>query len=356
MEYKNSLINLKYNIIQAPMAGGILNPLLVATVCNSGMLGSIPAGYLGLKALQKFIKEVKNLTKNPFMVNLFIESPRNAETTFTKSNTIIAIEQKLGGSTSNKTFIIPPTISEEDYIELLIKEKVPMVSTTFGFLSKPSVERLKENNIKIIGTATNYKEFTYLVNNHADAVILQGKEAGGHQGSFLSDAKNENTTLTLLQLVRKQNKNAVLIVAGGVSVNNMEEFFKAGANYIQLGTAFMMAEESNLPYNIKVYIAANIHTEVNKNITGKYARGVKNELMKAFDKCNTNEIYGFPTQHYHTSQLRGLAKQNLNPEYLSLWVGSNQGNLKVQPLNSLILSLQNKYKQISINNNKQCED
>ncbi|UQY80068.1 Nitronate monooxygenase [Candidatus Hepatincola sp. Av] len=346
MESKNSLLNLKYNIIQAPMAGGIVNPLLVATVCNAGMLGSIPAGYLSLELLQKFIKETKSLTKEPFMVNLFIEKPRKKEQVFKKANPIITIEQSLKNTQTNKNFTVPPTVLEKDYINLLVKEKIPIVSTTFGFLNKSSIKYLKENNIKIIGTATSYEEFTYLVDNGSDAVILQGFEAGGHQGSFLPTKPNNATTLELLNSIRKIDKKTIIVAAGGIAINNMVDFFKAGANYIQLGTAFMMVAESNLPTNIKEYIINKKITAISKNITGRYARGIQNKLIKIINDCNKNEIYEFPIQHFHTSQLRELARQNLNLEYTSVWAGSNQDNLKIQPINNLILSLQNKYKTI----------
>lgn len=346
MECKNSLFNLKYNIIQAPMAGGIVNPSLVASVCNAGMLGSIPAGYLTITALEKFIFEVKQLTSKPFIVNLFNEPLRTKEQVFQKSHTIKALEKKLGSKQVSETFSVPATINEEDYINLLIKEKVPIVSTTFGFLNKNSIKRLKDNNIKIVGNATTSKEFTYLIANGADAVILQGFEAGGHQGSFLSDCENKSTTLELLKLVRKHHKETILIVAGGVSTKNMANFFTAGANYIQLGTTFMLTKESKLPEHIKEYILNKKVTSISKSITGRYARGIRNNLMAVLDKVDSNDIFSFPVQHYHTSEIRKLAKQVLNPEYSSVWAGENPDNLKIQLLNDLIVSLQDKYKQI----------
>ena len=70
------LLKITYPIIQAPMAGNILTPELVAAVSNAGMLGSIASGYLSLAALEEFILKVKQLTVKLFAVNVFIEPER----------------------------------------------------------------------------------------------------------------------------------------------------------------------------------------------------------------------------------------------------------------------------------------
>ena len=65
-------ISVKYPIIQAPMAGGITTPQLVAAVSNEGALGMLGAGYLNADQTRQIIREVKSLTTNPFGINLFV--------------------------------------------------------------------------------------------------------------------------------------------------------------------------------------------------------------------------------------------------------------------------------------------
>src|SRR5688572_12472117 len=75
MWHENSVtyvLNIKYPIIQAPMAGGVTTPELIAAVSNAGGLGMLGAGYMSPEEIQKNIQEIKQLTKNPFGVNLFI--------------------------------------------------------------------------------------------------------------------------------------------------------------------------------------------------------------------------------------------------------------------------------------------
>lgn len=329
------LENLRYKIIQAPMAGNIVSPRMVATICNNGMLGSIPSGYLTIEALRMFIRKVKYLTTNPFAVNVFIEDFRVTDTMLDKSHEIIEIEKQLGIYT-NENFVVPKNISMNEYADLLIGENIPMVSCTFGFFDFEIIEKLKSHNIQIIATATTPEEAKYCAENGADAIVLQGVEAGGHQGSFLSNQLSNYSALELLAKVKALNVNCRLICAGGISEANMKVYFDNGADYVQIGSAFMLCEESLLPRFIKEYIVSKAKTKFTRDITGKYARGIENQLMK---ELAMSKVYDFPVQHYATSTIRKYARENLNPEYMSLWSGSNYENMKTLSLNYLLEQL-----------------
>lgn len=339
----NSLKSL-YRVIQAPMAGGIVNPNFVSRVCNHGLLGFIPGGYLNLKSLEEFIIATKSLLVDPkatFGVNVFIDDkPREVEQFFKKTVDVIQIENLLKMN-SNDTFPVPATVKEKDYIDLIIKQSVPIASCTFGFFNKESVEKLKENNIKIIGNATTIEEFKFCLEHGADAIIIQGTEAGGHQASFLSNEKNNKKTMALLEETRKLYPHVTIIAAGGISTNNMSSYFHNGADYVQLGTAFMMTYESNVPETCKEYMKSKKNTILTDAITGKWARGIENSLTKTLKH---DDLYGFPVKHYLTAGLRAEAKKQVNPEYLSLWAGSNPQNLEMLPLETLLDTIKSKTK------------
>jgi nitronate monooxygenase len=94
----------------------------------------------------------------------------------------------------------------------------------------------------------------------------------------------------------------------------------------------MMSEYSNLPEKAKEFIRNNFEINtVSSNTTGKYARGI---IAKFSEIENTQ--YSFPIQHYHTLDLRKLAKQNNQFDYASLWIGSNKNNLQTYSLSKLI--------------------
>lgn len=337
----DNLFSVKYPIILAPMAGNIVGPEFIAFICNNGMLGTIPGGYIDIATLKEFITQTKKLTNMPIGVNVFIEPFRSQAESLQKSNQIIDIENELHIEINNY-FITPQSVTESDYIDLCIQEKVSFVSCTFGFFNKESVSKLKTNQIKIIGSACSLEEYEHCVTHGADAVVLQGTEAGGHQASFLTHEKNTTPLIDLLGKI--QSPEVPLIAAGGISPDNMAQFFKAGASYIQLGSIFLMTNESNVATEVKDFMEKTQETQLCCDITGKWARGVKNTLM---ERLANSEVYAYPLQHYATSNFRKKSKELRDPRYQSLWAGSNHTNLKRRSVKDVIASLQGKYELIN---------
>lgn len=332
-----NIFNSQYPIIQAPMAGGIVSPKFVADVSNSGIIGFIPAGYLSILQLEEFIIGVKKFLNDEaiFGINIFIEKHRSSEIIY-KPEYLINIEKELDYKSINQ-IQIPASIPENEYIDLIIKYSIKIISCTFGFFNKESIQRLKKHNIKIIGNATNLEEFEYCLENSADAVILQGTEAGGHQANFIDNKINLTSTKELLIEIKKRYPNSTIISTGGISPYNYKDFINLGADYVQLGTAFMLTNESSLPTKIKQFIAVSEITSLNNRITGKYARGVSNSLMEILEMVPIS--HNFPIQHYITTEIRKYAKSQNNHEFMSLWVGSNPDNLELQSLKDLIKKL-----------------
>lgn len=121
-------------IIQAPMAGGMTTPELVAAVSNTGAIGSLGAGYMSPYEMRSAIKKIKTLTAKPFNVNLFI--PEQTRPFYNPSfmNDLLA---PLWHELSNTPLEFSPSISPsfEEQVEVLLEEKVPIFSFTFGIPS-----------------------------------------------------------------------------------------------------------------------------------------------------------------------------------------------------------------------------
>ena len=139
-------LGIEHPIIQAPMAGGPSTPELVAAVSNAGGLGSIGAGYLSPEQIDSEIRKVKELTKQPFSVNLFIPEANNA---YTPSDKVI---KKLEGF-SKELGVDPPEIpgppkyTFEDQLAVIVDNKVPVFSFTFGILEDRYMKELHKRKI-----------------------------------------------------------------------------------------------------------------------------------------------------------------------------------------------------------------
>lgn len=318
----NKLLASDYNIIQAPMAGGILSPELVASVINAGMVGSIASGYLSLSDCEQFIQRVIALSSNRFILNLFIEEPRETLLRYQKPNKIIEIEQQLG-IYEQDWFEVLPTIAIHDYLKLVDKYQIPAISTTFGLLFQDVVKELQLNGVKVLASINSPIEAQAALATGIDGLIIQGCAAGGHQAGFASERQNPLSTLELLQQVRALDRDVVLIATGGIEVGDIHAYLNEhGADYVQLGSLFMLSELSSLNNSMREFIASKSSCDISMSsaITGKSVRGINNQLMRELDVAE----YPFPIQHYASSYLRAKAKSLAKFEYAGIWLGEHQ--------------------------------
>ncbi|MBE9917649.1 nitronate monooxygenase [Paenibacillus donghaensis] len=324
------LDTLKYPIIQAPMAGGISTPALAAAVSDAGGLGFLAGGYKTAEGLAEDIQELRQLTSSRFGVNIFVPGPSDAD-----EDAIAAYRLKLEREAECLgTVLGNPSADDDDWnrkLDLVKAERVPFVSFTFGCPSKGIIQELQANGSLVIVTVTCVEEAKIAADAGADALCLQGIEAGGHRGTFSNgtDLQEEYGLLVLLRLV-KQELGIPLIAAGGIMDGRaIAAVIAAGACAAQLGTSFLLCPESgtNPVYREALASPRFTSTRITRAFTGRRARGLVNDFMEAYDK---EAPAAYPQLHHMTQGLRKTAAQNGNPEYMSLWAG--QGYRLAQPL------------------------
>ena len=163
-------------IIQAPMAGGITTPELVAAVSNTGALGSLGAGYMTPEEIRNAIRKIRSLTREPFNVNLFIPDGASLHPDTTEMKAILAsIWHELTDAPFESNVISPFSFHEQ--VEVLLEEKVPIFSFTFGLPSSCIIEQFKKKGSLVFGTATTPDEARDLEKIGVDAIVCQGQEA-----------------------------------------------------------------------------------------------------------------------------------------------------------------------------------
>lgn len=304
-------------IIQAPMAGGITTPELVAAVSNCGALGSLGAGYMFPDEIRSTIRKIKTLTTKPFSVNLFIPEEIHFKEDLTDTMQILS---SIWRELSDKPFESPSfsTPSFDDQLQVIIEEKVPIFSFTFGVLNSSTIQKLKKSNIRIYGTATTPEEAQKLEETGVDAIVCQGQEAGGHRGSF--SANDPLLSLFPLIMLTKKRVRVPLIAAGGIMNGySAKAALAAGAKAVQIGTAFVTVSESGAHQVYKKALLEDIKpTMLTKAFTGKNARGIVNDFMLKFSKFPPPS---YPIQHHLTKKIRALAAEQNRPDCMSLWAG-----------------------------------
>jgi nitronate monooxygenase len=310
------------------MAGGGSSPLLVSSVANEGVLGFLAAGYLSAEALEKQILETKLKTNNIFGVNLFIIDPINKKNVL-KPESICNIEKKLGIYRSKKLNI---SLDEqtENKIDLFIKHKIKFVSFTFGVPSKKLIDKLKKNNIYTIGSCTNIIEAKIIEEAGLDAVVAQGVEAGGHRASFLNHKiRDEIGLFSLLQELSLSIKIPIIASGGIVSGKGVLASQILGAASVQIGTGFLLTEESGVSKSYKdALLDCHAHeTTFTEHVSGKKAQGKSNLLIEALYLGKSKKLK-FPVQNAMTKDIRGFANTHQNSDYMSLWCGQSVWGIK----------------------------
>lgn len=336
------LLDIDFPVIQAPMAGGITTPKLVASVSNNGALGMIGAGYLSAHQLRQQIQEVKQITSNNFGVNLFV--PNEFEI---KDDEIVMVNELLNHYYEELNIPIEkvdlPNKEKSfhtymEQIQVIIEEKVPICSFTFGVPTSDIMKKLKQHNIFSIGTATTLVEAVSIEKLGMDAVVVQGSEAGGHRGNFISG--HEESLIGLMSLVPQvvNNISIPVIAAGGImDGKGLMGALCLGAKAVQMGTAFMTCEESGAHRIHKEAIlhSKNDETTLTRAFSGKWARGIKNKFIVEMQEYEAT-LPDFPVQNVLTQSIRKASSAKNNKEYMSLWSGQNSALARTETVEVLI--------------------
>ncbi len=333
------ILRIKYPIIQAPMAG-VTTPVLVANASNGGGLGSLPAGYSSSEMFLKDIIATQELTNKPFSANLFIPASINdkglAQKRVRMNEHLNIYREKLNISLINPS--IPSIHSIDELLDIIIERNIPIVSFTFGILAPKQIQRLKQLDILLIGTATTVKEAQSIEANGCDMVIAQGYEAGGHRGTFLGSFETSMIgTMTLVPQIVDSVRIPVIAAGGIMDGRGISAALKLEASAVQMGTAFLRCPESgtSTAYKDAISTSNEESTVITSAFSGKPARGIKNEFIVDMEK-NLQDILPYPEQHYLTAPIRQAATQKNLLQYMSLWAGQGARFSQALPADELM--------------------
>ena len=227
------LLGIKHPIIQGAMSW-VSFPPLVAAVSNAGGLGILGAAFMSPAELKENIRKIKSLTDKPFGVN------------FMANNPLI-----------------------DELLDVIIEEKVPVASYGVGNPQRV-LERTKPHGIINLPTMGALRHAVRAEQDGADAVIVQGTEAGGHTGYV--------TTLVLVPLVASKLRIPVVAAGGIGNGRGLIAALALGAEGISMGSRFIVTQEAPVPLHVKQYLVEKTEadTVVTDNFTGVRCRVIRN--------------------------------------------------------------------------------
>ncbi len=315
------LLGIEHPIIQAGMAGGATTPPLVAAVSEAGGLGTLGAAYMAPDAIRGAVAEVRSLTDRPFAVNLFVPEafdpslydPREVNAPLARYREELGIEAPEEISDFAQPF--------EDQLAVVLEERVPVFSFTFGIPEEAQISAFKEAETVLVGTATTVREGLVLEERGVDAVVGQGSEAGGHRGTFIGDFESALVGTMALVPQLADSLSVPVVAAGGImDGRGLAAALVLGAEGVQMGTAFLPCPESGIhpKYKEAVLAAESEETILTRAFSGKPARGIRNRFLSEMDG---EEVPEYPVQNAYTKDIRAAAAKEDRIELLSLWAG-----------------------------------
>jgi nitronate monooxygenase len=325
-------------IVQAPMAGGVSVPQLAAAVSDAGGLGFLAAGYKTADGMYQEIKQLRGLTGRPFGVNLFMPQTEHAD-----AATVEVYACQLAGEATWYEVELGDRDSGRDdgydaKLAVLLDNPVAAVSFHFGVPGQDVLDSLRRAGTLTLVTATTAAEALAVQQAGADAVILQGIEAGGHQGTHRDDPETDGTGIGLLSLVA-QVREAVqipVVAAGGIMRGSqIAAVLAEGANAAQLGTAFLATPESgaNAVHKQALTNPLFVRTELTRAFSGRPARGLANRFMR---EHGPYAPAAYPEIHHLTAPLRKAAAKAGDAQGMALWAGQGHRMARDLPAGQLV--------------------
>jgi nitronate monooxygenase len=293
--------------------------------------------------IKDHIQKTRALTSKPFQVNLFIpEKNPNSKDITSIRNQLLPLWAEISQDPWNDPVTDSPCFEEQ--AEVLLEEKVPIFSFTFGCPSIDWIKRFQNQGCLVLGTATTPEEALQLEGLGVDAIVCQGQEAGGHRGNF-SSYDPLYGLIPLLSLTKKTVKTPLIAAGGIMNGRAIKASLLSGAMATQMGTAFLTTHESGAPFSYKKALLQKpaIATTLTKALTGKQARAVPNLLMHTLEKVS---IPSYPTSHFFTSPLRKLAGKKHRPDLLYLWAGEGYPLCEELSVTALVQNLREELEQL----------
>jgi len=304
-------------VVGAPLAGGPSTPELTAAISEAGGLGFLAAGYRPVEEVERELGRVRALTSRPFGVNLFYPAREQVD------EEAIAVYAERLRADAERYGVEPgePRWSDDDWaakLELVTRERPAVVSFTFGCPERDVVESLRAAGSAVWCTVTSPDEAEAAVGTGVDALVVQGSEAGGHQGSFRDEAQLPVSILALLQRVARVTDRP-LVAAGGIATGHaVADVLAAGATAAQVGTAFLLAPEAGTSEPHREALHRGRPTKLTRAFTGRRARGIVNRFMREHDGAAPR---GYPEVHFVTAPIRAAARAAGDAEAINLWDG-----------------------------------
>lgn len=324
-------------VILAPMAGGPTSTALILAVARAGGLPFVAGGNRTAEDLAAQIAEVRTGTP-VFGVNLFVPSRFDPSSMPVDETALTEYLDQLGPVAERLGAVVGPPQAHDDHwvakTALLLRDPVPIVSFTFGCPPDELVRGLHAVGSAVVVGVTSPDEARAATLAGADGLVVQSGQAGGHSTSW--HPARFDATSTTRDLVRaiatavteaaepadaSTTAAPTLIAAGGITTRAAAEAaIAAGAAAVQLGTAFLLADEAGTRAPHRAALLERTRaTIMSRAFTGRPARMLTNEFSDRFDAAAP---LAYPHVQSATADIRRASLDANSVEHTTAYAGT----------------------------------
>ena len=292
---------------------------LVAAISNAGGFGVLACGAMTPDLLEAEIKETKERTTKPFGVNLIVMHPEL-----------------------------------DALIDVCVEHHIGHIVLAGGLPGKATMARVKDGGAKLLAFAPSLGVARKLARAGADALVIEGMEAGGHIGPVATSVLAQE----ILPYMSEHMPDLPIFIAGGIGHGEaVAAYLNMGAAGIQMGTRFVCATESVAHPKFKqAFIRGHARdampsVQIDPEFKVIPVRALANEATKAFTQTQidviaryrqgemTFEEASLAIEHFWAGALRRAAIDG-DVEHGSLMAGQSVGLVrKEQPVAEIISEL-----------------
>lgn len=323
---------LRVPVLLAPMAG-VSPPALSIAVADAGGLGACGALLMTPADIVAWATEVRGAGNRRFQINLWIPDPapvRDAQHEL-RLREFLA---QWGPAVAPDAGDARP-VDFADQCDALLEARPPIVSSVMGLYPPDYVQRLKSRGIAWFANTTTLAESRAAEAAGADAVVVQGMEAGGHRGCF--DAASAERAMVGLAALVPAVVDAVripVIATGGIADGRgVAAALALGASAVQIGTGFLRTPEAGLhcAWADALATAAPEDTVVTRAYSGRAGRSLATRYVRAASSDVAPPPAPYPVQRGLTAAMRADAMKSADVGRMQAWAGQAARLARAEP-------------------------